>query len=135
MIIPAVSTIVVSTAIVAILVVAIDAGYLILRQRYHDALFYSVQQSPLVLNYVAAVGVYVLLAFALLYGAVYASNNWKEAAQRGALIGGIMYAFYDFTNMATLSRWTWSMVVVDSAWGATLSALTAGVAFKLLQSI
>ncbi len=117
------------------LLVAIDAGYLMLRQRYHDAFFYSVQQSPLTLNYIAAVGVYVLLAVALLYGAVYAAKNWQEAAMRGAAIGGIMYGFYDFTNMATLARWTWSMVAVDTTWGATLSAATAGLAFKFLQSI
>jgi uncharacterized membrane protein len=124
-----------SFGLMTVLLVAIDAVYLAIRQQYHDTFFYSVQQSPLVLNYIAAVGVYVLLAGALLYGAVLTSKSWQEAAKCGAVIGGVMYGFYDFTNMATLRRWTWSMVAVDTAWGATLSALTAGAAFKLLQSI
>lgn len=126
---------VLSVIATSVLLVVIDAAYLMVRQRYHETFFHSVQQSPLTLNYVAAVGVYVLLAIALLYGAVYAAKNWKEAAMRGAAIGGIMYGFYDFTNMATLTRWTWSMVAVDTTWGAILSATTASLAFKLLQSI
>ena len=42
------------------------------------------------------------------------------ALYRGAVFGLIMYGVYDFTNLATLEKWTLRMALVDVAWGATL---------------
>jgi uncharacterized membrane protein len=46
--------------------------------------------------------------------------RWTTALLRGALFGLILYGVYDFTNLATLEKWTVRMTVVDIAWGATL---------------
>ena len=53
--------------------------------------------------------------------------EWRSALPRGALFGFVAYATYDLTNQATLSNWPWSLTVIDMAWGATLSGLTAAV--------
>jgi len=42
------------------------------------------------------------------------------ALLRGALFGFILYGVYDFTNLATLEKWTVRMTLVDVAWGTTL---------------
>ncbi len=46
-----------------------------------------------------------------------------------ALIGAMGYGTYEFTNLATLKDWTWSMVATDFTWGTVLTAVsaTAGV--------
>lgn len=109
--------------------IALDAMWLTLRKQYHTTLFYSVQRSPLTLNWVAAGLVYFILTIMLVLLAVLGAKTIKQAALRGALIGGAMYGFYDATNMATLSRWTWEMVITDTMWGAIASTAAAAVGF------
>lgn len=43
-----------------------------------------------------------------------------EAMMYGALLGFFMYAFYDFTNLATLKDYPWSLTIVDILWGTFL---------------
>ena len=38
----------------------------------------------------------------------------------GALFGGISYATYDLTNLATLKGWTLLVTAVDMTWGVVL---------------
>ncbi|MDQ5962788.1 MAG: hypothetical protein QG653_595 [Patescibacteria group bacterium] len=47
----------------------------------------------------------------------------------GALLGFIMYAFYDFTNLATLKAYPWSLAVVDIIWGTILVGVVTAVTY------
>jgi uncharacterized membrane protein len=49
------------------------------------------------------------------------------ALARGALFGFILYALYDFTNLATLEKWTIRMTLVDIAWGTSFCGLMSVV--------
>jgi uncharacterized membrane protein len=51
--------------------------------------------------------------------------DWIRVLGTGAALGAMAYATFELTNMAVLRGWTWSMVVVDIAWGALLTALVA----------
>lgn len=53
----------------------------------------------------------------------------KQAALHGAILGFLMYAFYDFTNLATLKEYPWSLVVVDILWGTFLFGVVAAIMF------
>jgi uncharacterized membrane protein len=46
----------------------------------------------------------------------------------GALFGFIAYATYDLSNLATLRNWPVSLALIDMAWGAVLSGVSAGAA-------
>ena len=48
------------------------------------------------------------------------------AVKLGALFGLIAYGTYDLTNLATLKGWPVSLALLDMAWGATVSAASAG---------
>ena len=52
-----------------------------------------------------------------------------------ALIGAFGYGTYEFTNLATLKDWTWTMVAADFTWGTCLTAVsaTAGVWITRLE--
>ena len=52
-----------------------------------------------------------------------------HAVRDGALLGGLAYATYELTNLATLPGWPLRVVVVDVLWGAALSALVALVGY------
>ena len=46
---------------------------------------------------------------------------------KGALFGTVIYGTYNLTNKATIPKYPWDLVVVDTAWGATLFAVSAEV--------
>lgn len=48
-----------------------------------------------------------------------------QAGLNGAILGAVAYGTYEFTNKATLRGWDWSMVAVDTTWGAVLTGATA----------
>jgi uncharacterized membrane protein len=47
----------------------------------------------------------------------------------GALMGFVMYAFYDFTNLATLKDYPWSITIVDTLWGTLLVGVVSAIMF------
>ena len=116
---------------ITVAVLSGDAIWLTLRQSYHEQLFAAVQKSPLVVRWIPAIFVYVLLVFALYMVAVRSATSWRDAALKGALVGGTMYGFYDFTNWATLKGWTAYMTATDTAWGAVAGAVGAVAGFML----
>lgn len=92
--------------------------------------FYRSQVGPLMLrqvNWLAAGIFYAIYLAGILYFAVlpHATNTqWQPVLAQGMLLGGLCYATYDLTNMATLKGWTWKLVIVDIAWGIVLTGLT-----------
>lgn len=56
-------------------------------------------------------------------------QNWLMAVGLGLALGVIAYGSYDLTNMATLKGWSMSLTLVDIAWGAFISAVSALAGF------
>lgn len=85
----------------------------------------------------AAAGTFYLLYIAgIVYFAVLpalTANSVANAAINGALLGLIAYGTYDMTNLSTLKGWSWSVSLVDMAWGAFLTA-TAAIAGYIAAS-
>lgn len=42
-----------------------------------------------------------------------------------ALIGALGYGTYEFTSLAVMKDWTWTMVATDFTWGTCLTAVAA----------
>ena len=75
-----------------------------------------------------AAGVFYLLYVAVVLVLVVMPNRdapLARVAALGALFGLCAYATYDLTNLATLRDWPLRVTLVDLAWGACLTALTA----------
>jgi len=43
------------------------------------------------------------------------------------LFGLVIYAVYDFTNLATFSKWSLYLSVIDTFWGGTLFGVTTWI--------
>ena len=78
-------------------------------------------------NLAAAAMFYLLYPAALVHFAARGRRAGAAAAQ-GALFGLACYGVYETTNMATIEGWTWSMLALDMAWGATVTAAGAAAA-------
>ena len=80
----------------------------------------------------AAVGFYLLYVVGILYFCTLPAlreGGVPIALLNGLLLGFLAFGTYEFTNMTTLRNWTWTMVVVDTAWGMALTSATAAIGF------
>lgn len=60
------------------------------------------------------------------------TNSVGQAFLLGALFGGLAYATYDLTNLATLRNWSVQVTIIDILWGAVLSGVASAIACAVL---
>lgn len=111
-----------------------DAAWLTLRYNYHNDLFYKIQKSQMNPRFVPAALIYLLIPVAVFLYAVKDATSTKDAALKGALIGFILYSFYDLTNFATLTNYTLEMTMTDIAWGTFVCTVGAAVGYRFYIS-
>jgi len=68
------------------------------------------------------------VALIVAYGVDRAGGRVLHAARRGAGLGLIGYGTYEFTNFATVAAWSPRLVLLDTAWGMTVTACVAAMA-------
>jgi uncharacterized membrane protein len=83
-------------------------------------------------NWLPAIIFYLLYIGGILFFAVHPaikSGAWQTALLNGALLGMLCYATYDFTNMATLKNWSYTVVWVDIIWSIVLTGSVSTLSF------
>lgn len=73
--------------------------------------------------------VYIVAVIAIWVFILNKATTLTGAVLSGALLGFSMYAFYDFTNLATLKDYPWSLTIVDILWGTFLVGAVTGIMF------
>lgn len=68
------------------------------------------------------------VALIVAYGVDRTGGRVRDAARRGAGLGLIGYGTYELTNFATVAAWRPALVLVDVAWGMTVTAGVAAMA-------
>jgi len=117
-------SVVAATAAAVVTFVVIEATYLTIIQKMFLRQIENVQRGArFSINYAAAAAVYVI-AFFILYYFVW---RLRRPAWEAAILGGAIYGFYETTNMALLSGWTWKTVLIDTIYGAFLFFATTTV--------
>ena len=107
----------------------LDACWLSLNLTSHIKLFESIQHSPLEVRLIPAVLIYILMPASATYFSILPSRTLTEAVKRGGALGLASFGLYDLTNMATLSNWTYTMLIKDTLWGIFVTATASGVGF------
>ena len=62
-----------------------------------------------------------------------ADGAWSKALIAGLILGFVAYGTYDLTNLSTLRGWSWSVSMVDLAWGTVLTGTAAVSGYFLTQ--
>jgi uncharacterized membrane protein len=73
--------------------------------------------------------IYILGIVALAVMPATRNGGWVSAATFGGMLGFVAYATYDLTNLATLSRWSLAVSVVDMVWGTLVTAVASLAGF------
>jgi len=64
-----------------------------------------------------------------------AGGSLIAVAAKGALLGALAYGTFEFTSYAVLERWSAEMVIIDVAWGATVTGLAAVAGVAIARAI
>jgi uncharacterized membrane protein len=78
--------------------------------------------------------VYIVALLGIFVFVLPKAHSLFEAFLYGALMGFVMYAFYDLTNLATLKDYPWSLTILDTIWG-TLLVGTVSLIMFFVQSL
>jgi uncharacterized membrane protein len=116
--------------VATIFFIAIDFVWLstMVPRLYRPAMGSLLAEQP---NMVAAAIFYLIYPIGLVVFAVnngVQANSYGQAFLLGALFGGLAYATYDLTNLATLRDWSVQLTIVDICWGALASGAASAAA-------
>ena len=115
-------------AAAAVVMLAIDMLWLgvIAKPLYQQGIGHLMADRP---NLWAAALFYLLYPAGLVLFAVMpnTASPWALTALMGAAFGLFAYATYDLTNLATLRDWPLGLSIIDTLWGAAVSAVAATV--------
>jgi uncharacterized membrane protein len=62
-------------------------------------------------------------------------GQWSRALFYGALFGFFAYATYDLTNLATLKGWSPGLALLDLAWGAVVTGISATAGYLVTRTV
>ena len=111
----------------AILLIVIDGIYLYHIKNYFRRQIEDIQQTPLHINILSTIGVYLLLVVGLNYFIIQPKKGVRDAF----LLGLLIYGVYEFTNFALFTKWKLLTVLMDTLWGGCLLAITTWLMKKI----
>ena len=111
----------------AIIFVILDGIYLNLIKNHFNKQVKAIQGTEIQLNIIATGITYIFLIFGLNYFIIRNHRSVKDAA----LFGLVIYAVYEFTNLAIFKNWFITSTIIDTTWGAILFGLTTGIVYKV----
>ena len=113
----------------AIIFVVLDGLYLNLIKDYFNKQIKAIQGSDIKVNVIAVGITYVFLIFGINYFIIQKNRSVKDAA----LLGLVIYAVYEFTNLSLFKNWSYLTAFIDTLWGAVLFGLTTGIVYKIRE--
>ena len=111
----------------AIIFVILDGLYLNLIKGYFNKQVKAIQGTEIQINIIATGITYIFLIFGLNYFIIRNHKSVKDAA----ILGLVIYAVYEFTNLSILKNWFVTTTILDTLWGAILFGLTTGIVYKV----
>ncbi len=75
--------------------------------------------------------VYIVATIGIIFFVLPKVTSYGTAFLYGALFGFVLYGFYDFTNLATLKDYPWSLTLLDTAWGTILVGIGSVVFYTV----
>ena len=117
--------------VTAIVYLTIDIVYIMTNTLSFKKYFSFIQGSPAKFKRMPAVMAYLILTLGLYYFIIKDRRPVTDAF----LLGVLIYGVYDFTNYATLKKWTLAFSIKDTLWGGTVFTISTFIIYKILGHI
>jgi len=111
------------------ILILLDSVYFYINKDFLSQQVLDVQGTPVSLNVFAAFLCYITLALGINYFILREKKSLLDAF----LLGTLIYAVYETTNKATLKKWTYKIVLIDTLWGGILFTLTTFIMRKIYK--
>lgn len=110
-----------------LLLLGLDTIYLTLTKKFMMDQIVSVQKFTPNLRVGPAIACYV----AIFLGLYYFILKTRRPPLDAFILGFVVYAVFELTNYSIFKNWRSSMVLLDTAWGATLFWLTTMLTYQI----
>ena len=117
--------------VTAIVYLTIDIVYIMTNTLSFKKYFSFIQGSPAKFKRMPAAMAYLILTLGLYYFIIKDRRPVTDAF----LLGVLIYGVYDFTNYATLKKWTLAFSIKDTLWGGTVFTISTFIIYKILGHI
>lgn len=124
--------------IIAIIMAMVDIFYLSSMASFFNKLLIKIQGTPIQLDMLATVIVYICLVFQLYYFVLVNEKQYKSTQRLvldAFLIGITTYGVYEYTNKAIFNKWTYEATIYDTVWGGVLFSITSMIYLYVKQFI
>mgnify|MGYP006161809033 CR=1 FL=1 len=112
---------------IAILLLILDSFYISFIGNYFYEMIKKIQNKAVKIKYVPVILCYILLILTF-YFFIYRE---KKSLFESFLLGFFIYGIYELTNYATIDKWDYKFVIVDSIWGGLLFLITNFILKKI----
>lgn len=109
-------------------ILILDSVYLSMAKPTWRKMIKNIQGNEIQLRLLSAVGVYILMSFALYYFIIKPRRNVQDAF----LLGLVIYGVFDLTNYAIFSKYNLITGLIDMIWGGLLFASSAYIVKKVM---
>lgn len=123
--------------IVLVVLFVLDVIFISFIYKQFSTMIQDIQQNnKLSFRTIPAILVYPILALTLYIFIIKdLKHQQKPSLIKAGLLGFSIYATYDLTNLATISKWKWSFAVVDMMWGIVGFVFTTVISSSLIEMI
>jgi uncharacterized membrane protein len=120
--------------VAAVLFVVIDAGWLtFIKKTYEKLIGDWLLKKPDILAAAIFYALYILGLIIFVIDPALSRKSLTYAIGHGALLGLVMYSTYEFTNKATLKKWTYKLLLPDLAWGTFITAAVSSITYLIFK--
>jgi uncharacterized membrane protein len=125
--------------IVLILLAVIDFPWIgIIYAKEYTKVIESVQKQKFVVRYLGGLIVYIAIALIIVGWVIprlqqKSKVSFLDCLLYGGLLGGLVYAVFDFTNYALFTNWTLKTSIIDTVWGLVLTTLVTFLSIKIIN--
>ncbi len=125
--------------IVLILLAVIDFPWIgIIYAKEYTRVIESVQKQKFVVRYLGGLIVYIAIALIIVGWVIprlqqKSKVSFLDCLLYGGLLGGLVYAVFDFTNYALFTNWTLKTSIIDTVWGLVLTTLVTFLSMKIIN--
>lgn len=107
---------------VAGLMLGLDAIWLSINAGRYQSLVYNVQGSALKIRYTPAIIAYVMMLTSF-FLFVRGLKHKKHGLMYAFMFGTIIYGIFNATNLAIFEKYSYTIAILDTLWGACLYTL------------
>ena len=117
--------------LISFTMLSLDSIYLYSWRHFFEKQIADVQKSRFKMNIQGLVPCYIALVLGLYYFIV----REKKPVWDAFLLGIFVYLVFESTNLAIFSTWRPITVLVDTAWGGILFALTTWIVYRIKKTV